>query len=248
MHQLVALPAEADGLRGRTGELHGAIGLDGYRGFLYIVFHGEDIHRNADVFAAAQHARQGGHHHERILHRDGLHGVAIGAVVTGDEHHAHAANVLGQLQFQDIGALFQRPGCLEQHHRVEAVVLAGVTDGILVTADSRQRRELPAESADHLVEEVPGLHPQGLRLVHLAPGIRGLEGRDVQQAFIHDGQGIGHGPTLLFLHLHQEGLFRMQRGGHFQHRLQVRGRVLHLHALHAVQAQRKVVHCVAVRL
>ena len=97
VHQLISLSVKADGLRGRAAELHGAIGLDGHGGFLHAVFHGKYIHRNADAFTAAQHARQSGHHHERILHRNGLHGVAIGAFVAGDEHHAHAANVLRQL-------------------------------------------------------------------------------------------------------------------------------------------------------
>ena len=166
----------------------------------------------------------------------------------GHHHHADAAHVGGDGQFHHVGALGNRTRLLEQHHGVEAVVLAGTHHIVLVTADGGQRRELAAEGAHHLVVQVPGAHSQGLGLVHLAPGIRSLEGREVQQTLVHKGQGIGHGPAVFLAHLHGELLVRVQHLRQGNHGLQMGGRVLHFHALNAVQAQREVVLRAAVRL
>ena len=246
--ELVSLGGEFHLLGRGTGEGHGTFGLDGDFGLVHVVFHGEHVHRNGHLFTAAQHARQGGHQHERILHGNGLFRIAEGAVVTGDQHHAHAAHVHGKLEFEDVRALQEGLGRKGEHHRVEAVVLAGIAHGILVTADGGQRREAAAEGADHLVVEVPGVYAQGFAAVHLGPRVRSLEGGEVQQAFVHDGQGIGHGLAALLGHLYGEFFFRTDNLGKAQDRLQMAFRVLHQDALHAVQAQRKVVHGRAVRL
>ena len=244
--QLVSLGAEVHFLGAAAGE--GTIGLEGNAGLADAVLHGEHVHRGLNFLAAAHYARQGGHYHQGVLHGHGLLQVAVGAVVARHQHHAHAAHVHGKLQFQDVSALLEGAGRLEQHHGVEAVVLAGVAHGIFITADGCQRGEGAVEGANHLVIQIPGVYAQSLIFIHPGPGVRGLEGREVQQAFVYDGQRIGHGLAVLLGHLHQERFLRVNHVRQLDYRLQVGGGVLHLDALYTVQAQRKVVGALLIRL
>ena len=248
VHQLVAGLVKAHGPAAAV-QLHRAVGLYAHGGFPHPVLQGEDIHRDGHLFAHGQLAGQGSEHHERRLHGNGLFRLAVGALVGGHHHHAHTAHILGQPQFHHVrGAGSHRTGLQRQYHRIEAVVLAGAAHGILVTSDGRQRRQFSAVGANHLVVHVPGLNAQGLAAVHPAPGVRRLEGREVQQALIHQGQGISHGLAVFLGHLDGKGFLGMQFVRHGQHRLQAGGRVFHLHALHAVQADGKVVERVAIGL
>ena len=246
--QLVAGGGEAELLRSGAGQHHGAIDLNLDGGLFHALFHGEDVHGHGQLLTGAQHPRQGSDHHQRILHGYGLFLLAIGAVVAGNEHYAHAAHVHRKLQRKHVGALFQGPGGLEQHHGIEAVVFPRLQIHFFVTADGRQRHHLGTEGADHLVVQVPGVHAQGFGFVQLAPGIGRLEASQVQQALVHDGQGIGHGFAVLFGNLNLERLFGMQFVGHLDHGLQVGGGILHLHPLHTPKADGQVVHRGAVRL
>ena len=247
-HQLVTGAREMQPLHALC-ELYGAIGLHGNGDVLDALFQGEDIHRHGNLFPAAQLARKGANHHERTLHGNGLLGTAEGAVVRRHHHHADAAHVLRQLHLDHIRALGRhRAGCKAQHHRVKAVVLAGAADGIFVTANGREGREPTVPGAHYVVVQVPGSDAQGFHLVHTGPGVRCLEGRQIQQAFVHNGQRIGHGPAVFFRYFEGEFLFRMQFFRQLELRNQPGPRVLHPHALYPVQAQREVVERVGVGL
>ena len=229
-------------------DLEGAFGLDRDLGVLDAVVKREDIDGQDHAVAGADLGRQGHQDHERGFHRDGLVGIAVGAVVSGDDHHAEAAHVHRQGDIVLVRALVEGERAHELHHRVEAVVLAGRADVLLVTAHGQHRAEPAGIGAHDLVIQIPGLHAQGLGTVHGLPRGRGLEGGQVQQALVHDGEGVGHRLAGLLGHLDGELLLRGHGVGHLDDRLQVRARILHVQALHAVQAQRKVVGGVGVRL
>ena len=246
--QPVSLGGEGKFLRRGSFQLHRAVHLHGNGGFLHAVFHRKHVHRQLALLSRSQHARQGGHHHQGVLHGHRLVGTAEGAFVPGHHHHADAAHVGRKLELEHVSVLIGRPGLQEQHHGVEAVVLAGRYHILLVSTDGSQGREFAAEGTHHLVVQVPGLDAEGFAAVHMVPGIGRLEGRQVQKAFIHEGEGVSHRPAGLFGHLHGELLVRMQHLREGYHGLQMRGGVLHLHALDAVHPKRKVVLRGAVRL
>ena len=242
VHQPVSGFVKANLLAAAADELHRAVGLDAHAGFLHAVLQGEDVHWDGHLLADGKRAGQGGEHHERRLYRNGFLRLAVGAFMGGHHHDADAAHILRQLEFHHIrGAGRHRAGLQRNNHRVEAVVLAGAADGVLVTADGGKRRQLSAVRPDHMVVHVPGFHSESLAAVHPGPGVRRLEGREVQKPLVHQGQGIGHGLAALLGDFDAEALLGMQFVWHGQDRLQPGGRVLHLHALHTVQADGKVV-------
>ena len=144
--------------------------------------------------------------------------------------------------------LLQAERSEELHDGVEAVVLAGRHDVLLVSADRKHRAEAAGEGSHDLVVKIPGLDAQGLGAVHCIPGGRGLEVGEIQKTFIHDSEGVCHRLPGLFRHLDGEVLLRSDGVGHLDDRLQVRGRILHAEALHAVEAQRQVALGLAERL
>ena len=239
LKQLVPLSGEAHALAASIGKR--AVGLNFHGHFANAIFHRKNIHRGGQLFAASQHPRESGHQHQRALHGNGLLGIAVCAVVPGYHHHPHAAHIHGQADLDGIAALSSRPRALEEHHGIETVVLACVADGIFITAYGRHRRHLAAERANHLVVEIPGAHRKGLILIHGAPGVRSLEGSEVQQALVHDGKGVGHRLAVLLGNLHREALLRMQHVRQADHGFQMRAGVVYLDALHAVEADGKVV-------
>ncbi len=230
-------------------QFHRAIGLQCHGNIFHALFQGEHVHRNAHLLAATQLAGQGGKDHKRTLHGNGLLGASECAVAGRHHHHAHAAYVLGQFHAERIGPIGRHgAGAEGEHHGVEAVVLARAAHGILVTADGSSRLQLAVPGADDLVVQVPGFYAQGFHLVHAGPRVRRLEGGEVQQAFVHKGQRIGHGTAVFLGHLDGEGFFRMQFFRHLHLRVQFGPGVLYQHTLHAVQPQRQVIHRRAVRL
>ena len=118
----------------------------------------------------------------------------------------------------------------------EAVVLAGGHEVVLVAADGSLGCQYSVQGSDDVVVHVPGLDAQGLIAVHLGPRVGRFESRQIQQALVHDGQGIGHGPALFLADLQGKRFLRMQFVGQGQH------------TADAVQAQREVVGTLAAGL
>ena len=239
LQQLVSLSGEADALGAAIGER--AVGFHFHRHLANAVFHREHIHSGGYLLPASHHPGKGGDKHQRALHRNGLLCISIGTIITGNHHHTHASHIHREAYLDGVSALAYGSGALEEHHRIEAVVLTGVADRILITADGGHRRHFAAECAYHLVVKVPGAHGEGLVLIHGAPWIRGLEGRQVQQALIHYGKGVGHRLAVALRNLHGEGLFRMDHVRQAYHGFQVRGGIIHLYPLHSVEAYGKIV-------
>ena len=123
----------------------------------------------------------------------------------GDEHNADASNIHREFEFQNIRALcLKSPGLHKEYGGIETVVLAGVLYGVLVTADSGKRGEFRSISAYYLVIEIPSLDTKGFGPEHPAPGIRGLEGGEIQKAFVHYGKSVGHRLSVLFGYLYRK--------------------------------------------
>ena len=76
----------------------------------------------------------------------------------GHDHHPQASNVHRKLDIMGGRALLEGEGAEELHHGIEAVVLPGRTDILLVATDAEPRTNGTATEAIDLVIEVPGLH------------------------------------------------------------------------------------------
>ena len=71
------------------------------------------------------------------------------------------------------------------------------------TSSDPERPELlqaasPTQRADHLIVHVPRAHAECFACVEVLPRIGRFEAGEVQQSFVHDGEGVGHGAAVLF--------------------------------------------------
>ena len=186
------------------------------------LFHGKDIDGQGDLVSAAQQGRQGREDHQRGGDGRGFPGRPPGILAGGHHHDAHASHIHRQGDpVLDALSFGHGNRTDETDHRVEAVVLAGGHEVVLVAADGRLWRQNAVQGTDDVIVHVPGLDAQGLIAIHLGPRVGRFESRQIQQALVHDGQGIGHGPALFLADLQGKRFLRMQFVGQGQYRLQV---------------------------
>ena len=84
--------------------------------------------------------------------------------------------------------------------------------------------------------------------VEILPWIRGFKACQVQQSFIHNGNGAGHWFTISFFDGYREFLLRFQRIFHRNHRSNMGGRIFNRHRLNTVHPNRKIIFTMIVRL
>ena len=199
---LVARLGKAEILCSLSQDTDGPFGLHGYADFACTLFHGKDIDGQGDLVSAAQQGGQGREDHQRSGDRRGFPGRAPGILACSHHHDAHASYIHRQGDaVLDALSFGYGNRADEADHRVEAVVLAGGHQVVLVAADGRLWRQNAVQGTDDVVEHVPGLDAQSLIAIHLGPRVGRFESRQIQQALVHDGQGIGHGPALFLADL-----------------------------------------------
>ena len=214
--QLIARLLEVEGLAGSTVDGDAcSFRLDGDAHLLGALLHGKDVDGEAYLFAGGEYPRQGGEQHQRGAHGDGLLGVSVASVLSGDEHHAHRADILRQAQ--GVGVLFsfiQLERADEFHHRFEAVGLGIGRLQHLVSADSEDRCIASGGGTQYLVEHIPRGDAQCLACIEFIPRIRCAEVREIQQTFVYQRQRVGHRMACLFADADGEVCLRAEHVGH----------------------------------
>ena len=137
------------------------------------------------------------------------------------DHHPDASDVHRKLDLVGCRSSGERERAEELDYRVETVVLLRSQDQFFVTSDAEHRRESSAVGSDNIVIKIPCPYSESFSLVHRLPRIRGLEGRKVEKTFVHDGQGICHRLSTLFLDLNLELLLGAQHVRHLNDRDEV---------------------------
>ena len=114
-----------------------------------------------------------------------------------------------------------------------------------VTADGVKRSKFAREGVDDIVVIIPSTHLERLLGVEVIVRIGSSEVGQAEDALVDDGQRIGHGLGVLFLHGDLDLLLGVGGLGDVKHRLQLKLAVLHLDRHHAIHTQRHVVARVA---
>ena len=237
-YQLVSRLVEAEGLL--AGAFDGnarAFRLDGDAHVLGALLHGKHIDGHLDFLAGGEYPRQGGEEHQRRADGHGLLGVSVASVFPGNEHHAHRADILRQAQGVDAALAFiymEWPD--ELHHRLEAVGLGIGGFQHLVSSRAEDGGIASGGGTQDLVVQVPRGDAQGFAGIELLPRVGCAEVGEVQQTFVHDGEGVGHRLACLFAHGDGEVGLRAQGVGHFYPWLEHSGGVGHRYRRHAIHS------------
>ena len=124
---------------------------------------------------------------------------------------------------------------------LETVVQSDFLIEDTVAADGINGTQLAAERINDVGVVVPSADAQCLLAVEIAVRVRGLEIGEAKNAFVNDGQSVGHALLVGLAHLHLNLLVRVGRFGHLEIGLQLQILLLHLHRHHAIQTNRHVV-------
>ena len=139
-------------------------------------------------------------------------------------------------------ASLQLEGAQSDSVCLEALVQSDfLGDESTVTTDGVDRAQLTAEGINDASVVVPRAHAQSLLAVEVTIRIRGLEIGQTEDAFVDDGQGVGHGLSGGFAHLHVNLLLGVGGLGDLDVGLQLQLFVLHLHRHHAIETDGQVV-------
>ena len=139
---LVARLGKAEILCSLSQDTDGPFGLHGYADFACTLFHGKDIDGQGDLVSAAQQGRQGREDHQRGGDGRGFPGRPPGILAGGHHHDAHASHIHRQGDpVLDALSFGHGNRTDETDHRVEAVVLAGGHEVVLIAADGSLGRQ-----------------------------------------------------------------------------------------------------------
>ena len=136
----------------------------------------------------------------------------------------------------------------ELHHRLEAVGLGIGGFQHLVSSRAEDGGIASGGGTQDLVVQVPRGDAQGFAGIELLPRVGCAEVGEVQQTFVHDGEGVGHRLACLFAHGDGEVGLRAQGVGHFYPWLEHSGGVGHRYRRHAIHSDGQVVDRLGVGL
>ena len=90
--------------------------------------------------------------------------------------------------------------------RFKAVDLGfvGIGFGCFSPTEAQELGHLFAKSAQHPVEDIPGIHSECLLGIKIIPKIRCAKTGNAQQALIYQGKGIGHRAALFLRYLYAD--------------------------------------------